>query len=159
MGKVFRETKAIVRSFVSFLYQPSDFKEERKSVFSYILAFGFIYLCAIGIRFVTLAIVNKLGTPIPRTIPPIDQSTLRFVLLGSFISPVIEEFLFRYPLKYTKNCLFICVLAFGLSAVFFNQVAMSSFTFNTQRLLIILPIAVCVFLLTRIEKVNNVLQK
>jgi di/tricarboxylate transporter len=55
--------------------------------------------------------------------------------------------------------LFICVLAFGLSAVFFNQVAMSSFTFNTQRLLIILPIAVCVFLLTRIEKVNNVLQK
>jgi hypothetical protein len=106
-----------------------------------------------------LAILNKLGTPIPRTLAPIDQTTLRFVLLGSFIAPIIEEFIFRYPLRYSKNSLLISVLAFTLSAQFFNQVAISSFTFDIQRLLIILSIAVFVFILTRFDKINSILKK
>ena len=157
--KIIKETSFILKSFGWFLLHPNDRKEEKKSVFGYVIAFIIVTICGYIVQFGLLFLLTQFGLqPMSRTAPPIDIAPWKMILIGMLLAPVMEEFIFRYPLKYSRNGLFIGVLLLTVMGLFLSRTAVSEGAVSATKLMIWLPVTAAVFLLTRSGKINSFLK-
>ena len=163
-----KKIKYIIKDFCLFLKNPSNRESEKLNFFYYVMAFAIVILVAGIIRIGVPIIFTIFDVPTipnkPSDIQPIPIGW--FVLLATFIAPLSEELAFRYPLKYTKNSLFIGFVAFIFINFVTNQYAASKLvhtTYNFQEslpyLLCYFAIALLIFILTRFEKINKYLSQ
>ena len=117
--------KFLFAEFFKFIYVPYINVSERLSVWQkycdVILFFTLIdFLISIFLWFLT-EIIEKMGLFNPLNVKiATDFSIIEIFIIGLVIAPILEEFIFRYPLKHFiykkrfKWILYVCCTAFGL---------------------------------------------
>jgi hypothetical protein len=164
--------KYIFQDFISFLKHPIVENGKKVGFFYYLIVFALVMIIAsilgVGILFIfsiiDIPIVHYNPAEIPQPIP----YEWNF-LLAVLITPLVEELIFRYPLKYWKNSLFIAFTVLFVSSTFTNSYAVisrilnltSEFDFNRliYRSLWFIVFALLIFVATRFDKINKILSK
>jgi hypothetical protein len=163
--------KYIIKDFFTFLIHPSKKENDKFGFFYYLIVFAFVMLATGILKLGIIIIFNIFNVPaIPNeasTASIAQISPILMTLIVSVIAPFFEEFSFRYPLKYTKNSLFIGIVAYIFVITFTTEYAVNKWINMTNFSIYSfkpafwghVTFAILLFVLTRFRTINNFLSK
>jgi|GEM_PF-3725976 len=155
--------KFIIIDFLNFLRNPTGSGNKKVNFLYYVFVYFLVYFFSMCLYVGIIILYNVIAVPcdlVKEHLQPINNSL--FVIFGVVLAPIIEELSFRYPLKYTKNALFIGLSFFTISAFFTNQTTISSHhnisyfahKLTNPHFLYFLFAILLICIVTRFEKVN-----
>lgn len=156
--------KSILIDFVKFLTKPLDKQNTKINFFYFLIAFIIILLFSNFLNICISTFFTILGIPfneVDKSLVFVTPNGLLF-LVGVILAPFIEEFGFRYPLKYTKNSLLISVISITITLFFVNRTVISKQnilqyliqTFNNPNFLYFILAIIIIYVITRFKRIN-----
>ena len=99
--------KKIITEIFGFYRNPTDTRIENWSWSKNIKYLGYVFLidlvCSLFIALLEWAFLDKDSSPVDTDMIVYRQNTLRYLLLGTIVfAPLLEEIIFRLPLRYNK---------------------------------------------------------
>lgn len=159
MRKILNDSKSVLDSFFVFLLHPNGQKEKKRSFISYVISFIIVSLFALLFQILILFLLTQLGFSSIAKDGPMPTTSFQIIFIGMLIAPIFEELIFRYPLKYTQNGLFIGLLSLSIM----NLLTRNSLNNLSIPIIIksgiVFLIAIVLYFLTRNKKINTLFQK
>lgn len=161
--------KYIIKDFYLFLKHPIKDQNKKIGFLYYLLVFGLITIVSHILRIGIPLLFSIFDVPVIYNAPSAEQikpmSFCWMFLFGAILAPLFEELSFRYPLKYSRNSLFIASVSFIIAIYFTGQYAANKllqttdFNFSklNHELLWCTALAILIFIITRFNKINKLL--
>lgn len=102
--------KSAYKAFFIFLKNPKDKKDASQSIKSILLkiiVFWFLYISISVLTHFLVESIDWVQSTDNRNLDISSESVWTILIVTAVITPIIEEFIFRYPLRYKKNLFLI----------------------------------------------------
>lgn len=157
--------KTIIKSFITFLIKPNNKKDNNIPFVNYVIILFVVLIVGTTIKICISMLLSLLNISMIQSELPLLQnmSLLKYFIFGVVCAPIFEELCYRYPLKFSKNSLLICILSWAIIRIFINQSVVNNYPFfampDNKILIILFFILLFVFVVTRLEFTNIILIK